>query len=158
MTDQPVSLVGREVFMGFELPFLGLLFSLAFIALTGVYPGGIIVPSYLVLFLSQPQRIVGTLGAALLTWVVYWIASQWLILFGRRRFAFLVLVGGLWSLLWRSALPSLFPASAEFAVIGWVVPGLIANHFERQGVVVTTAALLLVTVLLGLTGRIWLLG
>jgi len=144
--------------MGFELPFLGLLLSLAFIALTGIYPGGIIVPSYLVLFLGQPQRIVGTLGAALLTWIVYCIASRWLILFGRRRFSFFVLVGGVWAFAWQAIFPSLFPASVEFAVIGWVVPGLIANHFERQGVLVTTSALALVTVLLGWVGRVWILG
>lgn len=144
--------------MGFELPFIGVLISLAFIALTGVYPGGIIVPSYLVLFLNQPQRLVGTLGAALLTWIVYWIVSRWLILFGRRRFAFLILVGGFWALFWQSVLPSIFPASVEFAVIGWVIPGLIANHFERQGIIVTSAALVLVTILLGWGGRIWLSG
>ena len=45
----------------------------------------------------------------------------------------------------------------EFAVIGWVIPGLIANHMERQGVVVTTASLVLVTIFLGWIGRIWLL-
>lgn len=144
--------------MGLELPFLGLLFSLAFIALTGVYPGGIIVPSYLVLFLGQPQRLVGTLGAALLTWAAYVLVSRWLILFGRRRFVFLILVGGLWTLLWQTALPAFFPASVEFAVIGWVIPGLIANHFERQGVLLTSAALVLVTVLLGWVGRIWIPG
>ncbi|MGW8265415.1 MAG: poly-gamma-glutamate biosynthesis protein PgsC [Longimicrobiales bacterium] len=144
--------------MGIELPFLGLLLSLAFIAITGVYPGGIIVPSYLVLFLDQPERIVGTLGAALLTWLAYRVVSRWLILFGRRRFTFLILVGGAWALVWRAALPSLFPASVEFAVIGWVIPGLIANHFERQGVLLTSSALVLVTVLLGWAGRIWLLG
>jgi len=148
----------KGVPVGFELPFLGLLFSLAFTALTGLYPGGIIVPSYLVLFLDQPQRILGTLGAAFLTWAVYRLSSRWLILFGRRRFAFLIVVGGMWALLWQSVLPAFFPASIEFAVIGWVIPGLIANHFERQGVVVTTAGLALVTVLLGWTGRLWHLG
>ena len=144
--------------MGFELPFLGLLLSLGFISLTGVYPGGIIVPSYLVLFLGQPQRLVGTLGAAVLTWMVYLLASRWLILFGRRRFAFLILVGGLWALSWQMFLPAFFPASVEFAVIGWVIPGLIANHFERQGFLLTSTSLVLVTVLLGWLGRILVLG
>lgn len=144
--------------MGFELPFLGLLLSLAFIALTGVYPGGIIVPSYLVLFLGQPQRLLGTLGAAVLTWMIYLLASRWLILFGRRRFAFLILVGGLWALSWQMFLPTFFPASVEFVVIGWVIPGLIANHFERQGFLLTSASLVLVTVLLGWLGRILVLG
>jgi len=140
--------------MGFELPFIGLLISLAVIGLTGVYPGGIIVPSYLVLFLSEPERIVGTLVAALLTLLVYLLASRWLILFGRRRFVFLILVGGLWAVLWRWLFPALFPLSVEFTVIGWVIPGLIANHFERQGVLVTLGSLLTATVAIGWLGRI----
>jgi len=140
--------------MGFELPFIGLLLSLGVIALTGVYPGGIIVPSYLVLFLPEPQRIVGTLAAAVLTLGVYLLASRWLILFGRRRFVFLLLVGGAWAMAWRHLFPFLFPASLEFTVIGWVIPGLIANHFERQGVLVTLGSMLTATVALGWLGRI----
>lgn len=140
--------------MGFELPFMGLLISLAIIGLTGVYPGGIIVPSYLVLFLPEPQRIVGTLVAAVLTLLVYLLASRRLILFGRRRFVFLLVVGGVWSILWRVLLPGLFPVSVEFTVIGWVIPGLIANHFERQGVLVTLGSLLTATVAIGWLGRI----
>jgi poly-gamma-glutamate biosynthesis protein PgsC/CapC len=140
--------------MGFELPFMGLLISLAIIGLTGVYPGGIIVPSYLVLFITEPERIVGTLAAAVLTFLVYALASRWLILFGRRRFVFLLLVGGVWSILWRTVFPTLFPASLEFTVIGWVIPGLIAHHFERQGVLVTLGSMLSATVAIGWLGRI----
>lgn len=141
--------------MGVELPFLGVLLSLAFAWATGVYPGGIIVPSYLVLFLREPERIVGTLVAALLTMAAYRIAARWLILFGRRRFAFLVLAGALWAAAGGGLLPFLFPASLEFRVIGWVVPGLIAHHMERQGAVVTTAALVTATVALGFVGRLF---
>lgn len=140
--------------MELELAFLGLLASLAFTGLTGFYPGGIIVPSYLVLFLSDPGRILGTLAVAFLTFLMYRLASRWLILFGRRRFVFLILVGGSWAFLWRLLLPSLFPASAELAVIGWVIPGLIANHFEGQGVLLTTASLVTVTVVVGWLGRL----
>jgi len=133
---------------------MGLLVSLAIIASTGVYPGGIIVPSYLVLFIAQPERIIGTLLAAGLTLLCYLLASRRLILFGRRRFVFLILVGGLWSVLWRVLLPAFFPVSVEFTVIGWVIPGLVANHFERQGVLVTLGALLTAVVALGWLGRI----
>jgi len=140
--------------MGFELPFIGLLISLAIIGLTGVYPGGIIVPSYLVLFLSEPERMLGTVAAALFTLWIYFLASRWLILFGRRRFVFLLLVGGVWSVLWRFLLPAIFPVSLEFTVIGWVIPGLIANQFERQGVWVTLGSLLAATVVIGWLGRI----
>jgi poly-gamma-glutamate biosynthesis protein PgsC/CapC len=131
-----------------------LLVSLGFIGLTGLYPGGIIVPSYLVLFLQEPQRIAGTLVAALLALAVYRLSCRWFILFGRRRFVFLILVGGLWALLWFELFPYIFPLSLEFRVIGWVIPGLIANQFDRQGVVVTTAALVTVTVVIGWLGRL----
>jgi len=141
--------------MGAELPFLGVLLSLAFAWATGVYPGGIIVPSYLVLFLREPERIVGTLAAALLTVAAYRISARWLILFGRRRFAFLVLAGALWASAGGGLLPYLFPASLEFRVIGWVIPGLIAHHMERQGALVTTAALVTATVALGFVGRVF---
>jgi poly-gamma-glutamate biosynthesis protein PgsC/CapC len=138
--------------MGFEIPFIGLLISLAFTALTGIYPGGIIVPSYLVLFMNEPARIAGTLLAALLTMAVYRLSCRWLILFGRRRFVFLILVGGMLAFFWRQLFPATFPVSLEFRVIGWVIPGLIASHLERQGVAVTVAALVTVTVLTGWLG------
>ena len=141
--------------MGYEITFLGLLVSLLFIGLTGVYPGGIIVPSYLVLFINQPARIAGTLIAALLTLLCFKLVSQYLIIFGRRRFVFMILVGGIWTFLWLQIFPVIFPASAEFRVIGWVIPGLIANHFERQGVVVTTASLITVIVAVYFLGRIF---
>jgi poly-gamma-glutamate biosynthesis protein PgsC/CapC len=139
--------------MGYEIPFVGLLLSLVFTALTGLYPGGIIVPSYLVLFVHEPARIVGTLAAALLSLLLYRLASRRLILFGRRRFVFLILLGGLAAVLSWRLMPALFPASTEFRVIGWVIPGLIANHFERQGVLLTTAGLVTVTIALALLGR-----
>lgn len=134
--------------MGYEIAFVGLLLSLIFTGLTGIYPGGIIVPSYLVLFVNQPARITGTLIAALLTLFTYRFLSRHLILFGRRRFVALLLIGGIWALLWLQAFPALFPRSLEFRVIGWVIPGLIAGHFDRQGVTVTTASLITVTVVL----------
>jgi len=139
--------------MGYETPFLGLLISLLFISVTGTYPGGIIVPSYLVLFVDQPTRIAGTWIAAFLTLLCFKFASRYLILFGRRRFVFMILFGGIWTFLWLRVFPIIFSVSLEFRVIGWVIPGLIANNFERQGVVVTTASLVTVTVAVYFLGR-----
>jgi len=141
--------------MGYEITFLGLLVSLLFIGLTGLYPGGIIVPCYLVLFINQPERIAGTLIAAWLTLLCFKLVSQYLIISGRRRFVFMILVGGIWTFLWLQIFPVIFPASVEFRVIGWVIPGLIANHFESQGVVVTTAALVTVIVAVYFLERIF---
>ena len=130
---------------GLELPFIGLLISLAVIALTGVYPGGLIIPSYLVLFINQPARLACTVAAALLTWVCFRLASQWLILFGKRRMVFMVLMGALWAQAGLYLVPSMGDGLMDFRVIGWVIPGLIANQCERQGPVLTVLALTAVT-------------
>ena len=140
--------------MGYEISFLSLLITLLFTGITGIYPGGIIVPGYLVLFADQPLRIAATLAAALLTLVTYKIVSEHLILFGRRRFVFMILAGGIWTFIWLQVFPMLDMLSPEFRVIGWVIPGLIANNFERQGTIITTAALFLVTTVSWILGRL----
>jgi len=66
----------------------------------------------------------------------------------------MILFGGFWTMLWLQVFPFIFPASLEFRVIGWVIPGLIANHYERQGIVVTTASLVTVTVVVYFLGRL----
>jgi gamma-polyglutamate biosynthesis protein CapC len=140
--------------VGYESAFVGLLLSLACIAVTGIYPGGIIVPSYLSLFMADPARLAGTLAIALLTFGVYRVSARWLILFGRRRLVFLLLTGGGLAMIWVQLVPAVFPASLEYRVIGWVIPGLIAHHLDRQGVVVTIAALVTVTVATSWVGRL----
>ena len=140
--------------MEYELTFIGLLLSLLFIGITGIYPGGIIVPSYLVFFLGQPERIAGTLITALLTFLCYKFISRYVILFGRRRFVFILLTAGICVYIWYTFFPVLVPQAMEFRVIGWIIPGLIANHFERQGIIITTCSLITVTVIIFIVGKI----
>lgn len=142
--------------MGYELLFLGLVLALVFISVTGYYPGGIIVPGYLVLFVAQPGRMAGTLLAALVTLGIYALASRYLIIFGKRRFVFLILAGAVCSLVISRILPGLFPASIDYRVIGLVIPGLIAGSFERQGVAITTASMAIVVAATWFTGNLWL--
>jgi len=141
--------------MGYETSFLGLLVSLAFLGITGLHPGGIIVPSYLVLFVHYPLRVAGTLLVSLVTVLCFRLASRHLILFGTRRFVFMILVAGFWTILSIRFVPSYLPGSMEFRVIGWVVPGLIANNFERQGIIPTTASLITATVVTYFLGQIF---
>ncbi|MFC2083345.1 poly-gamma-glutamate biosynthesis protein PgsC [Candidatus Bipolaricaulota bacterium] len=124
-----------------ETAFIGLAVATLFVELTGIYPGGIIVPAYVALFVDQPLRIVGTLVVALLAWGVYRLLARVFILFGRRRFLLLILLGGIWTLIGYRLLPMLWPTSLELRAIGWVIPGLIANTFERQGFFITVPAL-----------------
>jgi gamma-polyglutamate biosynthesis protein CapC len=120
---------------------LGLAVALLWTEITSLVPGGLIVPAYLALYIGQPWRIVATLAAAFLAVGVYRLLSRWFLLFGRRRFVLMLFVGGLigqgWLLLW----PRLFTGPVDLRVIGWVIPGLLANNLVRQKAWPTLASL-----------------
>jgi len=141
--------------MSFELSLLGLLVSAVFIGIWGVYPGGIIVPSYLVLFLDQPLRILATLLISFLTLACFKGLSRFALLFGKRRFVFMIVTAALWTYAWSVFFPSILPLPMEFRVIGWVIPGLIANHLHKQGILLTISSLAVVTVFTYLLGAVF---
>lgn len=127
--------------------FLGLVLALIYTELTGFSPGGLIVPGYFAIYLNQPLRPLTTLLVAFLTLALYRLASNYLILFGRRRFVFMILAGVLLAQAWTLILPQLFSEPLSLRVIGWVVPGLLASNLERQNILPTLASLILVSVL-----------
>jgi len=120
---------------------IGLPVALLFAEITGVLPGGIIVPAFLALYVEQPARIAATLAASFAAFGLYRLAARYLLLFGRRRFVFLLLAGALigqaWFLLW----PRLAPGTIDLRVIGWIIPGLLANNLARQPIGRTLAGL-----------------
>ncbi len=127
--------------MTLEAAFIGLVVAALFTEIVGVYPGGIIVPAYIALFADQPLRMTGTLVVAVLAWLSYRAVARYFIVFGRRRFLLLVLLGGVWAVIGYRLVPLAWPASLELRAIGWVIPGLIANSFERQGAPKTILAM-----------------
>jgi poly-gamma-glutamate biosynthesis protein PgsC/CapC len=141
--------------MSYELFFIGLVLTLLFISITGLIPGGIIVPAYLVLFIDQPLRLLGTLMVAFIAWGFYKLAAHYLILFGKRRFVLLILMGAIGSFLLSFILPRFFPETLELKVIGWVIPGLIASSLEKQGWVLTLSALSLMLCILFFVGKLF---
>ncbi|MDI6845401.1 MAG: poly-gamma-glutamate biosynthesis protein PgsC [Candidatus Saccharicenans sp.] len=134
--------------------FFGLVAALIFAELTGISPGGLIVPGYFAIYLDQPGRPLITLAAAFLALGVYKLASNYFILFGRRRFVFMILTGVLLAQGWNWLLPGLMEEPLSLKVIGWVVPGLLASNLERQKILPTLAALVFVSVLTFLTVRL----
>jgi len=125
----------------------GLVLALLWAELTDVSPGGIVVPGYFALYLGHPLRVAATLAAALLTLALYRVLARHLILFGRRRFVLMVLLGALLAQAWALALPRLFAGPVELRVIGWVVPGILASNLVRQKPLPTLASLLAVSTL-----------
>lgn len=123
---------------------LGICVSFVFSEVYGLAAGGVVVPGYVALFMHKPVAVAATLAVALATYFVVSILSQVVIIYGRRRTALTILtafVFGAW--IGRSGiLFDVFGVSeAEAAVIGYIIPGLIAIWFDRQGVVPTIASL-----------------
>ncbi len=141
-----------------ETFFIGLVAALIFSELTGLYPGGIIVPAYLAFQLGHPGRVAVTLAAAFLTLGCYKLLAARLLIFGRRRFVVMLLLGGLWSQVAVLLLPQLTGLPFEARIIGWVIPGLLANSFERQKPLPTLAACIIVTVVTWFVSRLAGLG
>lgn len=131
--------------MHFEVIFIGLAVALLYTELTGIYPGGLIVPAFLALSLDHPVRALATVAIACLSLFVYKLLARYFILFGKRRFVIILLIGGLLSQLLALSMPKFLAAPVEFQVIGFIIPGLLANNLERQRFLPTLASLVTVT-------------
>jgi poly-gamma-glutamate biosynthesis protein PgsC/CapC len=134
---------------------IGLVTSLLLSELIGLSAGGLITPAYLAFLVEQPWRLAGTAIAALMAFGAYRLLSRSLILFGRRRFVAMVLLGVTAKWLVEAVAPGLAATLfASVGAIGYVIPGLIANDFERQGILPTTAMVSVATVLAALVVRL----
>jgi poly-gamma-glutamate biosynthesis protein PgsC/CapC len=116
---------------------IGVAVSLVLIELTGLTPGGIIVPGYVALLLDRPPALLGFLIVALASYGVVLLLGRFAMLYGTRRFAIAVLAGLTLSTGAQWAAPLLMPNYVEWVGLGFIVPGLLAHQFDRQGVVPT---------------------
>ena len=113
---------------------MGVIISLMFSELLGASAGGIVVPGYIALYLDRPLQILGTLVISLLTWAIIRIISTFTLLFGKRRMVLSILIGFI--LGWVSRImvvQDITIHQLQMQSIGYIIPGLIANWFERQG-------------------------
>jgi len=140
--------------MVIETLLLGLVLALLFAELTDISPGGIIVPGYIALHLDRPWRVLATLGAAFLCLLLYKLLARYLLLYGRRRFVLLLIAGAVVAQAWALAAPGLFSPAVEIRVIGWVVPGILANSLLRQKPLPVLGALAVVSVLTYFAARL----
>lgn len=133
--------------MTYETLFIGLLIAVLYVEITGFYPGGIIVPAYVALYLDQPVRVLATIVIAFLSLYIYRALSRFIILFGKRRFVMLVFIGAFLAQLWFLLFPRLFMTSLELRAVGWIIPGLLANNLEKQKIIHTLASLITVSII-----------
>ena len=120
---------------------IGLAVGLLVTELFGIASGGLIVPGYIALNMMRPMDVLVTVLVSLATFGAVRVLSTFLIIYGRRRTAIMILFGYIIGMLvrgWSSLSPH------DFDVIGFIIPGLIAIWMDRQGVVQTLCSITIV--------------
>ena len=128
---------------------MGIILSLVLSEALGVTAGGIIVPGYISLFLDQPVQVVSTFLVAILVWLIIKGLSRVMFLYGKRRIVLALILGFFFGYLSRTIYVEA-ESIKSLAVIGNIIPGLIANWMDRQGVVRTVSVVLLTAVIVKL--------
>jgi poly-gamma-glutamate biosynthesis protein PgsC/CapC len=130
---------------------LGLVLSLLSYEVFGLAAGGIVVPGYIALHLSQADRMMGVLLVSLFTYLIVKVVSNYTFLYGRRQMVVSLLLGALLANFSRQFLTlNIASTTVELTAVGWVVPGLIAHWFGKQGIFKTVCALLVTSVVVRL--------
>lgn len=123
---------------------IGVVFALLFNEFFGVAAGGIVVPGYVALQLHDPYQLLGTLTVSFLTFLALRAVSHYVFIYGRRRMVLAILIGFLLGYLSRQlVLHNLMTVDIRFQAIGFIIPGLIANWMERQGIFQTIAGVVI---------------
>ena len=101
---------------------------------------------YLALIFDQPIMLLSVLIISCLTYfIVSNGISKWVILYGRRKFAAMILTGMVIKFIFDLLYPLTPFEMVEVSGIGVVIPGIIANTIQKQGVVITLSTTMLLT-------------
>ncbi|AYG78197.1 Capsule biosynthesis protein CapC [Streptomyces hundungensis] len=112
---------------------IGLLFSLVCYLTTNLSPGGMITPGWLALTLVEDlQRAAMVAGVTVLTYAGTLLMQKFVILYGKRLFAAVVLLGVTFQATVMIVLSLEFPLMYANQTLGFIVPGLIAYQLVRQ--------------------------
>lgn len=130
---------------------LGLIISLLSYEVFGLAAGGIVVPGYIALQLNNPERLLGIFGISLLTYLIIKALGKYTLIYGRRQMVLSLLIGCLLAIASRR----FFFIETEITTIqlqavGWVIPGLVAHWFEKQGVFKTISTVLVSSIIVRL--------
>lgn len=120
---------------------VGLIFSLTCYLLTNLSPGGMITPGWIgVMMVEAPEQGLVLLGATVLTFLATILLRKFVILYGKRLFAAVVLSGVFLELTFYILVQRDMPLLFTHETLGFVVPGLITYQLVRQPPVATILA------------------
>lgn len=136
--------------MNLNVILLGVMVSIIFYEITNITPGGIVVPGLLALYFNQIDRVIYTLIIAIITYFIVKLLSKYFVIFGKRRFVFMIIISVVLSLILDLILPTVSFELLSFNIIGYTVAGIIANNIYKQGLVKTVPSLIIVCGIIGL--------
>ena len=124
---------------------IGMVLSLFLTETLGVTAGGIIVPGYIAMNLENPERLLITFGVSIITFLIIKLLGNFIMVYGKRRLVLALLIGFLLGYLSRSEnIITAGLGTADYMVIGNIIPGLIANWMDRQGILRTICTVLII--------------
>ena len=131
---------------------IGLSIIMGFLSteLLGLFTGGLISAGYLAFYVEQPYRILATLALSLVVYGLTLLIGRAVILYGRRRFMLTVILGILLGWLSESHSYYISGISQDLRVIGYIIPGLLANDMCKQGIWRTVLMVLVCALLIRL--------
>ncbi len=119
---------------------VGILLGMFYFHKTGWACGGIITPGVIAMYIGDPWKIAVSLTAGLCIWVLLDLLVRVSNIYGRQRLAAALLI----ALALRYPLVSVWGETSLW--LGWVVPGLVGADIQRQGPVITLAAVAAVSI------------
>ena len=128
---------------------LGIVLSLVLSETLGVTAGGVIVPGYIAIYLNHPIQVLVTFVVSILVWGIIQGLGHVMFLYGKRRIVLALILGFFLGYISRNMI-FVPPEVGSVAVIGNIIPGLIANWMDQQGVIRTVSVVVLTAVIVKL--------
>ena len=140
-------------FCGFFAGYTAYGYSIIFLfsEFLGIATGGLVSAGYMAFFMATPARIISTLVLSMAIYFLTILLQKFIIIYGRRRFMVVVLLSliGTW-LVEQVFSKYLGFIGQDVRMVGFIIPGLIANDMFKQGVVKTLAAVTILSAIIRL--------
>lgn len=136
--------------MANDIIIFGIILSIIFYEITEISPGGLIVPAYIAFYINTPQRIIITIIAGILTFLIVKFISNHTIIYGRRKFALCIMISFMVRLILKYFNIYIVNEYEIYilggSVIGVIIPGIMAQEMDRHGIVRTVSSLMILSI------------
>jgi len=136
--------------MANDIIIFGIILSIIFYEITEISPGGLIVPAYIAFYINTPQRIIITIIAGILTFLIVKFISNHTIIYGRRKFALCIMISFMVRLILKYFNIYIVNEYEIYilggSVIGVIIPGIMAQEMDRHGIIRTVSSLMILSI------------